>query len=219
MAEWKDIVAANETIRTITIERFDKQKNQWVSKDYSEVNQRIKAFRMVYPEGFILPQMVSNADGMCIFNVAVGYYDQSRNKVVLATGTAYEREGSSQVNRTSYIENCETSAVGRALGMAGFGIDTSIAGAEEMQNALNQQAQAAQAEPQHISPPQVKEPPGIKSKSEQYDILSESEQDTQLRLEWLQKYGEKAMDNSCIRRFGTGFAETPIDKIKEVMPA
>ena len=58
---------------------------------------------------------------------------------VLGTGTAYEKESSSYINKTSYIENCETSAVGRALGMAGFGIDTSVASFEEVSNAIAQQ--------------------------------------------------------------------------------
>ena len=55
---------------------------------------------------------------------------------LLGSGHAYEKEGSTFINRTSYIENCETSAVGRALGMCGFGIDTSIASSEEVQNAI-----------------------------------------------------------------------------------
>ena len=58
---------------------------------------------------------------------------------LLGTGTAQEKETSSFINKTSFIENCETSAVGRALGMCGFGIDTSIASAEEVQNAINNQ--------------------------------------------------------------------------------
>ena len=58
---------------------------------------------------------------------------------ILATGTAYEKENSSFINKTSYIENCETSAVGRALGFAGFGIDVAIRSAEEAANAEMQQ--------------------------------------------------------------------------------
>ena len=57
----------------------------------------------------------------------------------LGTGHAYEKESSSFINKTSYIENCETSAVGRALGMCGFGIDTSVCSAEELTNAINNQ--------------------------------------------------------------------------------
>ena len=126
--KFEDIKKANETINTTNIK----------GKEYAEVNQRIKAFRMVYPHGTIGTELISNENGICIFKATVGY---SENGVffVLGTGTAYEKENSSFINKTSYIENCETSAVGRALGMAGFGIDTSVASAEEVANAMTQQ--------------------------------------------------------------------------------
>ena len=54
---------------------------------------------------------------------------------------AQEKETSSFINKTSFIENCETSAVGRALGFAGIGIDGSMASAEEVANAIIQQDQ------------------------------------------------------------------------------
>ena len=111
-------------------------------KDYAEVNQRIKAFRMLYPEGFIETSLISNENGVCVFQAVVG-----NGENILGTGTAYEKEGSTFINKTSYIENCETSAVGRALGMAGFGIDTSVASAEEVQNAIaNQEEKKATKE-------------------------------------------------------------------------
>ena len=125
-----DIQKANETIITTDIK----------GKDYAEVNQRIKAFRMIYPTGTIETEMISDVDGVCIFRASI--YD---NDKLLATGTAYEKENSTFINKTSYIENCETSAVGRALGMCGFGIDTSVASAEEVQNAMaNQEAKTTQ---------------------------------------------------------------------------
>lgn len=130
--KYLDLAIANEQIKTIDIK----------GKEYSEVNQRIKAFRMVYPQGSIQTKMISNQDGVCIFEAHV-YTEEG---VLLGTGTAYEKEDSSFINKTSYIENCETSAVGRALGMAGFGIDVSIASAEEMQNAIqNQEVTEAEA--------------------------------------------------------------------------
>lgn len=131
MITYEDIRKANESIITTDIK----------GKQYAEVNQRIKAFRMAYPEGFIKTEMVSNENGICIFRAYVGYIDEHSVMFTLGSGTAYEKEGSTFINKTSYIENCETSAVGRALGMAGFGIDTSVASAEEVQNAIiNQQA-------------------------------------------------------------------------------
>ena len=123
---FEDIKKANEEIGTTNIK----------GKEYAEVNQRIKAFRMVYPTGMIRTEMVSNENGVCVFRAYV--YDEE-NKL-LSTGTAYEKENSTFINKTSYIENCETSALGRALGIAGFGIDTSVASAEEVQNAINNQS-------------------------------------------------------------------------------
>lgn len=131
MIKYLDIAVANETIKTTDIK----------GKDYAEVNQRIKAFRMVYPDGIIDTQMISNENGICVFKAQVGYYEDTYDGCVrwLGTGYAYEKENSSFINKTSYIENCETSAVGRALGMAGFGIDTSVASYEEVANAIQNQ--------------------------------------------------------------------------------
>lgn len=126
--KFEDIRKANETIVTMDVK----------GNDYATVNQRIKAFRMVYPTGFITTEMISNENGVCIFRASVGYVD-NLDRVILGTGTAYEKEGSSFINKFSFIENAETSCVGRALGMAGFGIDTSIASYEEVANAVENQ--------------------------------------------------------------------------------
>lgn len=125
MCNWEEIQKANETIKTTNIK----------GKDYAEVNQRIKAFRMVYPNGSITTEIVSLVDGVATMKTTIK--DNEGN--VLSTGYAYEKENSTFINKTSFIENCETSAVGRALGMCGFGIDTSVASAEEVQNAIENQ--------------------------------------------------------------------------------
>lgn len=147
---FEDIQKANETIKTMEIERKDKKGNTIV-KEYAEVNQRIKAFRMVYPRGTIETQIVSNENGICIFKASVT--DEAGD--LLATGTAYEKENSTFINQMSYIENCETSAVGRALGMAGFGIDTSIASAEEITNATTNKKDDDQKVKLKATPTQV----------------------------------------------------------------
>lgn len=125
MCNWEEIQKANETIKTTDIK----------GKDYAEVNQRIKAFRMVYPTGSITTEIVSLVDGIVTMKTTIK--DNEGN--VLSTGYAYEKENSTFINKTSFIENCETSAVGRALGMCGFGIDTSVASAEEVRNAIENQ--------------------------------------------------------------------------------
>lgn len=122
---FEQIRKANESIQTTDIK----------GKDYAEVNQRIKAFRMVFPMGAIIPEILSLADGVCVMKATV----MDNEGKVLGIGHAYEKEDSSFINKTSYIENCETSAVGRALGMCGFGIDTSVASYEEVANAIENQ--------------------------------------------------------------------------------
>lgn len=132
MATYEDIKKANAEIMTTDIK----------GKQYAEVPQRIKAFRMVYPMGRISTEILSLEDGVCVMQASV----YAGADVLLATGTAYEKEGSTFINKTSYIENCETSAVGRALGIAGFGIDASVASAEEVQNAMMNQERMKQEE-------------------------------------------------------------------------
>lgn len=134
---YEDIKKANEAIVTTDIK----------GKEYAEVNQRIKAFRMCCPDGTIETELISNENGVCIIRAIVGCRDENGNLCTLGTGTAYEKENSSFINKTSYIENCETSAVGRALGMAGFGIDTSVASYEEVQNAIANQNKPISNEP------------------------------------------------------------------------
>jgi len=113
-------------------------------KNYVMVPQRVKAFRMLYPQGFIKTEMISLADGVCVMRSKAGYYDNGQ-EIILGTGMAYEKETSSFINKTSYIENCETSSVGRCLGFLGLGIEGGgICSAEELANAISNQGSPAQ---------------------------------------------------------------------------
>jgi len=104
-------------------------------KDYVTVAERVRAFREIHPDWSILTDILSNEAGVCIMQATVKDVDGR----IVATGHAYEKEGSSFINAGSYIENAETSAVGRALGILGIGVCGSIAGAEEIQNAVANQ--------------------------------------------------------------------------------
>lgn len=128
MVTYEQIKAVSDGIVTTNIK----------GKEYAAVNGRINAFRRLYPQGFITTDIVSLEAGVVVMKATCGYYENGQ-AVVLGTGMAYEREGSSNINKTSYIENCETSAIGRALGMAGLGINTAVASSEEVQNAIKQQ--------------------------------------------------------------------------------
>lgn len=135
MATFEEIRKANESIQTMDIR----------GKDYALVHQRIKAFRMVYPMGYIKTDIVELKDGVVTMKATVGVGD-----MILGTGYAQEKETSSYINKTSFIENCETSAWGRALGAAGFGIDTSVASYEEVANAIKNQGKATKEQIAYI---------------------------------------------------------------------
>lgn len=131
--EFKDIQRVNTTLKTVDIK----------GKDYVEVNKRVMAFRELEPNGTITTEIVDikeDKNGGGIVTMKATVCDGEGR--LLATGTAQEKESSSYINKTSYIENCETSAVGRALGFIGIGTDTSIASAEEVLNAITNQGKS-----------------------------------------------------------------------------
>ena len=137
MITFEQIQKANEGLATISLK----------DKDYVQVAQRVLAFRKLFPEGFITTDILSLENGVVTMKTEVGYYAEGR-KNVLSTGMAYEKESNGFVNKTSFIENCETSSVGRALGFLALGIDGgSIASAEELANALLNQQKTQPAKP------------------------------------------------------------------------
>lgn len=123
---YNDIVKVNKDIKTKPIK----------GKEYAECKERIAAFRKLYPEGFIDTSLVSFKEGVCVFHAEVGFYDAMEERHLLGSGTAYEfLAKNANINKTSMIENCETSAVGRALAFCGIGIDAAIASYDEMKKA------------------------------------------------------------------------------------
>ncbi|MCQ2308050.1 MAG: hypothetical protein MJ000_10905 [Bacteroidales bacterium] len=112
-------------------------------KDYAGVNQRVIAFRELFPEGRIITEILSHEpaeNGGKDILIQANVFDGDK---LIATGLAQENSKSSYINQTSYVENCETSAVGRALGFVGIGIIDSLATLEEYANAVNNQTQQA----------------------------------------------------------------------------
>jgi hypothetical protein len=101
--------------------------------NYVPVHERIEKFYAKYPNGRITTNyLLEAADGdNCVFKASV--FREKDDAEPSATGHAYEINGSSYINKTSYIENCETSAIGRALANLGIEVQRGIASREEMQ--------------------------------------------------------------------------------------
>lgn len=106
-------------------------------KPYIMVNERIKEFRANDSfKGWSIETEITNLSSSGVIFKAIV---KDEKGIVKATGHAMEKSDSSFINKTSHIENCETSALGRALGILGIGIDASLASAEEVTNAINNQ--------------------------------------------------------------------------------
>lgn len=104
-------------------------------KQYVEVSERLKHFRSNYPGYSLLSEVVDINDTTITIKATI--LDDKQNP--MASGIAQEVKGSSFINKTSYVENCETSAWGRALANFGIGIDAAVASYNEVANAkLNQ---------------------------------------------------------------------------------
>lgn len=129
---YEELMKVNDELGTMPI----KTKKGGI-KNYVQVNDRVQGFRRLFPEGKILTIMVDyHPNEYCVFKCEV-FSDDDR---ILATAYAQETvEKNININRTSMLENCETSAVGRALGFLGIGSVDSIASADEINKAINKE--------------------------------------------------------------------------------
>ena len=106
-------------------------------KEYITVNERLKHFRSSADfKGWSITESIESlTEKEGIFKVVI----KNSNGVEMVSAHAQEYRDSSYINKTSFVENGFTSALGRALGYLGIGIDTSMPSAQEMQNAIHNQ--------------------------------------------------------------------------------
>jgi len=109
-------------------------------KEYKTVALRIQEFREKHPDFTIQTELVEANDILVVMKATI-----SAAGMVIATGYAEEVRTASKINRTSALENAETSAVGRALAFFGLG-GSEIASADEVANAISQQNSQASNE-------------------------------------------------------------------------
>ena len=111
--DWNNIQEANSLINTIELK----------GKQYAEVKERVIAFRRVHPLGQIITELSFTENYVNCEAIVFDQFDKMLAK-------AHTRE---YLKHDFAIEKAETSAIGRALGFCGYGISTSIASAEDMQ--------------------------------------------------------------------------------------
>ena len=106
-------------------------------KEYHTVAERVQAFRETAPDLTIETEIVRWEGDDVVVKASI-----SDNGKLIATGLAHEVRGSTNINKTSHVENCETSAIGRCLAAFGLGGSTEYASADEVANAISQQNEA-----------------------------------------------------------------------------
>ena len=132
--DYKKLKEINERLETTKIK----------GKPYVMVNDRVQGFRELYPDGCIVTEILEYVEG-AYCSVRASCYKNTDYERPLSTGHAQETIDKNPVNKTSMLENAETSAVGRCLGFLGIGSVEAIASADEMNKALNREANMNQS--------------------------------------------------------------------------
>ena len=120
--------------------------------EYITVAKRVHDFRSVctITDGWgIITHLVTCTDQLVVMRAEILHPTGD----VVATGWAEEVRASSSINRSAALENCETSAVGRALAAAGFG-GSQYASADELVSKLTGKSKPvadAIVEPHHYA--------------------------------------------------------------------
>lgn len=107
------------------------------NKEYHTVAKRVDTFRKEYGQDYSIETEIVSADELIVVMKAS---IKTKDGFIVATGHAEEVRTASMINKTSALENCETSAIGRAL--ASFGLaGTEFASANEVEQAISNQSQ------------------------------------------------------------------------------
>ena len=129
----------------------DLRKTNIKGKEYVDVSERVRAYWKLYPKGRIETEMMffDHEKGYCLFKSTV--YDNDGNPKGNGHAHEYQADKTSMVNRTSYVENCETSAIGRAMAEAGILIEYGMASKQEIDAAKKKAKQMDKMEEEKAS--------------------------------------------------------------------
>lgn len=116
-------------------------------REYETVASRLRRFRAENKAFTINTQILAVTDEVVRMRCEIGWFDEKGAFILLSSAHAEEYRAASEINATSALENCETSALGRALAFVGYGSPNSIASAEEVVGAKAKATTFAAAKP------------------------------------------------------------------------
>lgn len=121
--------------------------------EYIPVSERIDKFYAKYPAGRILTDIVEHNEETGFILMKATMFREADDAEPSATGHAYELRSAGHVQAGSYVEVCETSAVGRALALLGFEVQRGVASREEVRRGQAKSAAAASPETRRTPKP------------------------------------------------------------------
>jgi hypothetical protein len=122
-------------------------------EDYVPVAERLERFYERFPDGRVITHIIEHNSESGFVLMRAEVYRSPDDAQPAATGHAFEVRGESYVNKTSYIENCETGSVGRALALLGFEVKRGIASREELEKTSRMTTDKATRAPSPAPPP------------------------------------------------------------------
>ena len=183
-------------------------------KDYKTVAERVTEFHKEHKENkSIITEIIQFKDAIVVVKAVIKIGED------VFCGHAYEEIGSSPINTTSALENCETSAIGRALASAGYA-GSEFASADELVTALGKQGTLKpkpQAAPADFSNDDWRDQPiGFKSGKNQGKSYKEVDEET---LVWIindckvDAWKEKAIKEMQLREGKTESVQKEADEL------
>jgi len=177
-------------------------------KAYVEVSQRILYFRTApeYRGWSMETELISYDDQSCIIRAVAKNPDGK----IMAVGHAQEDRSSSMINKTSYIENGESSAWGRCLANLGIGIETSIASYEEVDMAIAKQNLSARPQPA-TAPRPAPQPQETRSEAVKADDVY------QKAMDYIRENPSKESFDKVMSAKGKLFSEAQVSTLKSLI--
>ena len=165
-------------------------------EDYVPVAERVEQFHQRFPEGRLITTIVDHDRESGFVLIRAEAYRHADDAVPAATGHAYEYKDSGFVQRTSYIEVAETSAIGRALALLGFEVRRGIASREEVEKAARP-APAERPAARAATAVSAPEAPAVNAPVE----AQTEESATKIDQEILHSAGELGYDAAKVKRW------------------
>lgn len=162
--------------------------------NYIDTQERIVRFWSEYPQGSILTELMSDPHDWTTVRYKATVYKHPDDARPAATGFAFEVAGTSHVNKTSHEENCETSAIGRALANMGYATSSadrpSRQEMEKVQRGRGDDSSPPAPRPMAPPPPRPTAPAAavVSTSDRRYEVkpwhseFSQAQRDTILRM-------------------------------------